>query len=268
MQLFINKLKNELYSYLQTLVEDDISQVALHFELTNPEHQGNLTLLVFPLAKMTKKNPEEMAQLLGKWMVEKNFAASFVVIKGFLNINLSAQSWQEINSNLLQIEKAVHPENIVLEYCGPNTNKPLHIGHLRNLFLGFSMGRILQEAGHRVHKVNINNDRGIAICKSLIAYKLYGNGATPEIVGKKGDHFVGDFYVKFAEVLKVQIEEGIAKGLDKKTAEKLAPITKANEELLRKWENGDNETIALWQKMNGWVYDGFKTTFDELEIDF
>jgi arginyl-tRNA synthetase len=268
MQLFINNLKNELYPYLQTLVEGDISQVALHFELTNPEHQGNLTLLVFPLAKMAKKNPEEMAQLLGQWMVENNYASSYDVIKGFLNINLSAQSWQEINSNLLQIEKVARPDIIVLEYCGPNTNKPLHIGHLRNLFLGFSMGRILQEAGHSVHKVNINNDRGIAICKSLIAYQLYGNGATPESVGKKGDHFVGDFYVKFAEVLKVQIEEGIAKGLDKKTAEKQASITQANEDLLRKWENGDIETIALWQKMNDWVYQGFRATFDDLEIDF
>lgn len=268
MQLFLNNLKNELYSYLQTLVEEDVRQVALHFELTNPEHQGNLTLLVFPLAKMAKKNPEEMAHVLGKWMVDMEVAASYEVIKGFLNINLSAKSWHEINSNLLKIEKVQNSETIVLEYCGPNTNKPLHIGHLRNLFLGFSMGRILQEAGHSVHKVNINNDRGIAICKSLIAYQLYGNGATPDSVGKKGDHFVGDYYVKFAEVLKAQIEEGIAKGLDKKTAEKQAPITQANEELLRKWENGDNETIALWQKMNGWVYDGFKTTFDELEIDF
>lgn len=268
MQLFINNLKNELNQYLYTIIGEEARQLVLNFELTNPDHNGNLTLLVFPIAKMAKKNPEEMANELGKWMVEKQYAASYEVIKGFLNINLSDSSWQEINKNLLNIEKVQNPENIVLEYCGPNTNKPLHIGHLRNLFLGFSMSRILQEAGHQVHKVNINNDRGIAICKSMIAYKLYGNGATPESVGKKGDHFVGDYYVKFAEILKGQIEEGIAQGLDKKTAEKQAPITLANEELLRKWEQGDQETVELWKKMNDWVYDGFKATFNELEIDF
>jgi len=246
---------------------------AVTINITNPDHQGDYTIVAFPLVKFSKKSPEQTAQLLGEQLKEKaGIIAGFNVIKGFLNLTLTDSYWlnrlHEIIANPAFGTFAPNGQKVVIEYCGPNTNKPLHIGHVRNMLLGFSMSEILKATGHEVTKVNIYNDRGIAICKSMVAYKRYANGATPQSTGIKGDHFMGDWYVKFNEVV---IEETRAipnAPADKDEAQKLTPIFKEAQELLLKWEAGDPETVALWKKMNDWVYEGFQQTFKLLGVDF
>lgn len=268
MQTIINHISEEIKQYLSIKYNLNSSEISLIFQNTNKDHIGNSTLMVFPLIKIIKENPETLANEIGKKALESNFIDSFNVVKGFLNLNFSLEAWNLILKNILKIEKVSQPEQIVLEYCGPNTNKPLHIGHLRNMFLGFSMSRILEEYGQNVHKVTIYNDRGIAICKSMIAYMLYGNNITPEDAGKKGDFLVGDFYVKFNEIYKSEVEKLISDGIDIKLAEKNAPIFLKAQELLLKWEAGDTETIDLWKKMNSWFYKGIQETYDFLGIEF
>jgi len=238
------------------------------FRLTNREHNGNITLLVFPLAKSAKTNPDVLAGQIGEFLIRTEYISDYEVIKGFLNLNLSIHSWDIlINDIQNQTFKTAQPQKIVLEYCGPNTNKPLHIGHLRNMFLGYAVAEILREIGHEVHKVNIFNDRGIAICKSMYGYLRYGNGTTPEIEKLKEDFFVGQYYILFSQELKAQAAPLIAQGIEKEKAENQTEIMSKANELLVKWEAGDKETIDLWNRMNQWFYNGVNQTYKRLGID-
>lgn len=241
--------------------------------LTKKEHEGDYTIVVFPLTKFSKKSPEQTAELLGNRITEKTgIVAGFNVIKGFLNLHLTDAYWlnrfREIAGNERFGTFEPKSEKVVLEYCGPNTNKPLHIGHVRNMLLGYSMSEILKANGYQVSKVNIYNDRGINISKSMVAYQLYGNNSTPESTNTKGDHFVGDWYVKFGEIVKQELV-GIANlPEDKDEAAKLTPVFKQAQETVQKWEAGDEATVSLWKQMNSWVYEGFNETFQVLGIDF
>lgn len=267
MDNIIKLLSDELNVYLGSKYPD-ISLPEFIFQPTNKEHKGHLTLMVFPLAKILKINPENLAQEFGEALTLSQYIASYEVIKGFLNLQLSHYSFQEIFQTLnSKYSRKVDSQKIVLEYCGPNTNKPIHIGHLRNMFLGYSVAEILREAGHDVHKVNIFNDRGIAICKSMIAYKLYGNNETPVDASMKGDFYVGKWYVKFNEIYNAEVLKLIEEGKTKEEAEIAAPIFKLANEMLLKWEEGDSDTIALWTKMNGWFYEGVRQTYTRLGID-
>lgn len=260
---------------IQTLygVSPDLDLIQI--QKTKREFEGDFTLVVFPLLKLSKKKPEDTANEIGD-NLKSNLAAvdSYNVIKGFLNITLNHKFW----CNTLNIvsgnkdfgfNKSESSGKVkMVEFSSPNTNKPLHLGHIRNNLLGFSVARILQANGHRVIKVNLVNDRGIHICKSMIAWQRFGNGETPLISGKKGDHLVGDYYVLFDKEYKKQIEELKAQGLSEDEAKTKAPLMIEAQEMLRKWEAKDPETIALWQTMNGWVYDGFDVTYKSLGIEF
>ncbi|MBL7778106.1 MAG: arginine--tRNA ligase [Chitinophagales bacterium] len=250
-----------------------VTEAEVTINITKKEHTGDFTVVVFPLIKYSKKNPEQTAQWLGdKLKVESGIVTEYNVVKGFLNLTLAHSYWQnKLNEIALNINYGVFTPNhqkVVLEYCGPNTNKPLHIGHVRNMLLGYAMGEILKANGFDLTKVNIYNDRGINISKSMVAYQRYGNGATPQSTGIKGDHFVGDWYVKFGEVVKSELEVIPNKPEDKDEAAKLTPIFKEAQEMVQKWEADDAETLALWKQMNSWVYEGFQETFKVLGIDF
>lgn len=276
-------LKEKLIAYFQNTYQQTLTDKEITFNKTLKEFEGDVTLVVFPLVKITKKNPELTAKEIGEYLVSSiDFIEKYNCIKGFLNLSLTTAFLSDflkaLPNDSFFYQLPSNQQKVVLEYCGPNTNKPLHIGHLRNVFIGYAMGEILKASGYEVIKVNINNDRGITICKSMAAYMLYGNGETPSSTGIKGDHFVGDYYVKFNTVVKEQLTEkykvpageDVFKyiGKDKDAVEQETPIFEKAKELLLKWEAGDEETIALWNTMNGWVYKGFKETLDELGIDF
>ncbi|MCB8963920.1 MAG: arginine--tRNA ligase [Bacteroidales bacterium] len=254
-------------------VKPDISLVQI--QKTRKEFEGDYTLVAFPLLKMSKKSPEitcrEIGEALAKSCPE---VKGFNVVKGFLNISLSLEYWANVlNTIIANKEFGFKQANsndkpVVVEFSSPNTNKPLHLGHVRNNLLGFSISRILEKSGKRVYKVNLVNDRGIHICKSMIAWLKLGNGETPETTGKKGDHLVGDYYVRFDKEYKAEIGNLVAQGMAEDEAKAKAPILLQAQELLRKWEAKDPETIALWSKMNGWVYDGFEKTYSSLGISF
>ncbi len=251
----------------------DVPLDSVTLNITKKEHEGDYTIVVFSLTKISKQSPEQTAELLGNKLKEKSgIVAKYNVIKGFLNLSLTDAYWlnrlKEISENKAYGTFAANHKKVVLEYCGPNTNKPLHIGHVRNMLLGFSMSEILKAAGYDVTKVNIYNDRGINISKSMVAYLRYGNNSTPQSTGIKGDHFVGDWYVKFNEVSKEELKNIPNAPADHDEAQKLTPIFKEAQEMLLKWEAHDAETVALWKKMNGWVYEGFKQTFNLLGADF
>lgn len=246
---------------------------AVTINITKKEHEGDYTIVVFPLTKASKKSPEQTAELLGAKLKEKSgFVASYNVIKGFLNLLLTDAYWlncmKDISGNAGHGSFAPNHKKVVLEYCGPNTNKPLHIGHVRNMLLGFSMSEILKAAGYDVTRVNIYNDRGIQICKSMVAYLRYGSGATPQSTGIKGDHFVGDWYVAWNTKAKEELQTltGLTGEFDED--QKRTTLFKEAQEMLLKWEAGDAEVVALWIKMNSWVYEGFQKTFDLLGVDF
>jgi len=266
-------LKQATVEIFQQQFNAAISPDIITVGLTNKDHEGDLTIVAFPLVKFSKKSPEQTAELLGTQLKEKtDVIAKFNVIKGFLNLTLTDDHWLQrlldISANTAFGTLPANNKKVVLEYCGPNTNKPLHIGHVRNMLLGFSMSEILKAVGYEVIKVNIYNDRGIAICKSMVAYKHLGNGSTPKSTGIKGDHFVGDWYVKFNELVKEEIKALPNPPQDKDEAQKLTPIFKEAQEMLLKWEAGDPETVALWKTMNDWVYEGFRETFNLIGVDF
>ncbi len=251
----------------------DVPLESVTINITKKEHEGDYTIVVFPLTKVSKKSPEQTAEVLGSKLQEQSgIVGKYNVIKGFLNLSLTDAYWtnrlKEITGNPAYGTFAPNHKKVLLEYCGPNTNKPLHIGHLRNMFLGFSMSEILTANGYDVTKVNIYNDRGIAICKSMIAYTKFGNGATPQSTGIKGDHFVGDWYVTWNTKAKEELQTltGLTGEFDED--QKRTSLFKETQEMLLKWEAGDAETMALWNKMNGWVYEGFKETFNLLGVDF
>ena len=250
-----------------------VAESQIQIQKTRKEFEGDFTLVVFPLVKMARKSPEAVATEIGEKLVERAFdIASFNVIKGFLNISLTKEFWATRFENLAANENYGVAEptgrTIMIEYSSPNTNKPLHLGHIRNNLLGYSVAQILAANGHNVIKANLVNDRGIHICKSMVAWLRYGNGATPESTGKKGDHLVGDYYVEFDKHYKAEIKELVAGGMSEEEAKKQAPILLEAQEMLRKWEAKDAEVRALWEKMNGWVYDGFDVTYKTLGVDF
>lgn len=245
----------------------------LQIQKTRKEFDGDFTLVVFPLLKRSRKSPEMTAQELGAHIVEHHpEIASYNVIKGFLNLSLSETFWAErfgeLRLNEAFGEAPKTGRTMMVEYSSPNTNKPLHLGHIRNNLLGYSVARILEANGHTVIKANLVNDRGIHICKSMLAWKLYGGGETPDSSGMKGDHLVGKYYVEFDKHYKAQIKELMAEGKSEEEAKKEAPIMSKAQEWLRKWEAKDPEVYGLWEQMNGWVYKGFDVTYKALGVDF
>ena len=245
----------------------------LQVQPTNQEFEGSHTLVCFPLTKVSKKNPQETAQAIGEYLVANSAVVSrFNVIKGFLNLVISDPAWVGVFNSILANPdyggSPVSGKEIMVEYSSPNTNKPLHLGHLRNNFLGWSVAEIYRAIGYTVHRVQIINDRGIHICKSMAAWKLFGKGETPQSSGIKGDHLVGKYYVEFDKAFKIQVRELIDNGLTTEEAEKQAPIMQLAVDLLRKWEAKDKETIALWKTMNSWVYHGFNATYQKMGVDF
>ena len=245
----------------------------LQLQKTRREFEGDYTLVTFPLLRRSRKSPEATATELGTYMKEHNpEISSFNVVKGFLNLVLDGSFWADRFDELAaQEDYGCQPSTgrtVMIEYSSPNTNKPLHLGHIRNNLLGYSVAQILQANGHRVIKANLVNDRGIHICKSMLAWKLYGDGETPASTGMKGDHLVGKYYVEFDKHYKAQIKELMAEGQSEEEAKKNAPIMREAQEMLRKWEAKDPEVYALWEMMNGWVYEGFDVTYRALGVDF
>ena len=259
---------------IKELYGADVNEKMIQTQATRKEFVGDITLVTFPLLKTSKKSPEITAQEIGEWLKANSVEIeSFNVIKGFLNIKFSQWFWQGVFIEMETAEDfgqlAPSGKTIMVEYSSPNTNKPLHLGHIRNNLLGWSVSKLLEANGHKVLKVNLVNDRGIHICKSMLAWLLMGNGETPESSGMKGDHLVGKYYVAFSNELKRQTKEIAAQeNISEDEAEKKAPILKEAQAMLLKWENGDKEVVALWEKMNGWVYDGFAQTYKRLGIEF
>lgn len=270
------KIQTSVIEAIQALYGQTVSAEQLTLQKTKKEFEGHLTLVVFPFLKISKKSPEQTAQEIGEWLAANSSeVAAFNVIKGFLNLTISSQSWvellNEINSTPhygVYTEPKVDAPLVMIEYSSPNTNKPLHLGHVRNNLLGFSLGEVLKANGLNVVKTNIVNDRGIHICKSMLAWKKWGNGATPESTGKKGDHLVGDFYVLFDKNYKAELADLQAKGLSKEESEAQSSLMAEAREMLRLWEAGDKETVDMWEMMNSWVYTGFDETYAKLGVDF
>lgn len=244
-------------------------------QTTKKEFEGNLTIVVFPFVKAAKKSPEATAQEIGEYLQANCEAVkSFNVIKGFLNIVIEPTFWVGVLNHIAETPdygfKPVTPESelVMIEYSSPNTNKPLHLGHVRNNLLGYSLSRIMTANGYNVVKTNIVNDRGIHICKSMLAWQKWGEGITPEKAGKKGDHLIGDFYVAFDKHYKAEVAELMEKGMSKEEAEKASPLMEEAHEMLKKWEAGDEEVRSVWRMMNEWVYAGFDETYKRLGVDF
>lgn len=251
----------------------DIEAANIAVERTNKEHEGDYTVVVFPLLRVSKKKPEDTANDLGEYLkANLKHVTGYNVIKGFLNLSLADSFWIDtLSLGLLNNEYGKGPstgKKITVEYCGPNTNKPLHLGHIRNMLLGFSVSNILEFAGNEVIKVNMYNDRGIAICKSMLAWQKFGEGETPASSGIKGDHLVGKYYVVFDKKYKEQVDQLKAEGVAEDEAKKKAPIQQEVQAMLLKWEAGDPDTVALWKQMNDWVYEGFNETFAKMGVSF
>lgn len=251
----------------------EVDASLLQVQITRKDFDGDYTLVVFPLLKMSHLAPEATGNAIGQWMLENvPEVGGYNTVKGFLNISLSNVYWNEVFAEAFRNEDfgqlPATGKTIMVEFSSPNTNKPLHLGHVRNNLLGWSVSRLLEANGHKVLKVNLVNDRGIHICKSMLAWLKTANGETPETSGKKGDHLVGDCYVAFNDIYKKEVEELVAGGMSKEEAEKNAPSLKEAQEMLLKWEQGDPEVRALWEKMNSWVYDGFNKTYADLGISF
>jgi len=247
---------------------------AVEFQPTRKDFEGDVTVVVFPMLRVVKGNPIEIGTKIGEYLQE-NIAeiTKFNVVKGFLNLVVSDTFYLDffnsiINKENFGYQKPNSKDAIMVEYSSPNTNKPLHLGHIRNNLLGYSVAEILKAAGHKVYKTQIINDRGIHICKSMLAWQKFGDGETPESSGLKGDHLVGKYYVAFNKVYKEEITALVSKGIKKEEAEKEAPILLEAQEMLRKWEAGNQAVVSLWKKMNGWVYEGFDTTYKNLGVDF
>ena len=273
MQNLNDTLKQHIQKAVQELYNVSLENVEL--QQTKKEFVGDVTLVVFSLLRHIKGNPVQIGEQIGTYLKEKvgNLVTDFNVIKGFLNLVIADTYYlnflTEIKDNpQFGLTTPNSKEAILVEYSSPNTNKPLHLGHIRNNLLGYSVAEILKAAGHKVYKTQIINDRGIHICKSMVAWLRFGNGKTPENTGLKGDKLVGNYYVAFDKAYKEEIQELIAQGKSKEEAEKQAPIFIAAQEMLRQWEAGDPEVMKLWKQMNGWVYDGFAVTYKNLGVDF
>ena len=260
---------------IKSLYGADFSAEKIQMQKTRKEFEGDFTLVVFPFLALSKKKPEETAQEIGEYLKQNQpVIAAFNVVKGFLNLSISTSYWIELLKEIDSTEKwgtVTADENsplVMVEYSSPNTNKPLHLGHIRNNLLGYALSNIIAANGNRVVKTNIVNDRGIHICKSMLAWQKWGEGATPESIGKKGDHLIGDYYVAFDKHYKAELNELMEKGMSKEEAEAASPLMAEAREMLVKWEAGDKEVRALWEKMNNWVYEGFDETYKRLGVDF
>ncbi|GAB3339994.1 arginine--tRNA ligase [Larkinella ripae] len=265
------QLKQAISAAIQSLYETPVETVLL--QPTKKEFEGLYTFVTFPLTKTTRKPPVEIGQAIGNYLQENtNLISKFNVVQGFLNLSIADAVWigelNDILANPALGQLPARNESVMVEFSSPNTNKPLHLGHLRNNFLGDSVSRILKANGYEVVKACLVNDRGIHICKSMLAYQEFGNGETPESTGMKGDHLIGKYYVWFDKAYKQQIEELIEEGMAKDEAEKKAPLLLKVQEMLRKWEQGDPETVALWEQMNSWVYAGFAETYFQIGVSF
>ncbi len=270
-----DKLVTSVISGLKALYGQDVPAAQVQLQKTKKEFEGHLTLVVFPFLRMSKKGPEQTAQEIGEYLKANEPAvAAFNVIKGFLNLTIASATWIELLNEIhadAQYGIVSADENaplVMIEYSSPNTNKPLHLGHVRNNLLGNALANIVMANGNKVVKTNIVNDRGIHICKSMLAWQKYGNGETPESSGKKGDHLVGDYYVAFDKHYKAEVAELMEKGMTKEEAEAASPLMNEAREMLVKWEAGDPEVRALWQMMNNWVYEGFDETYRKMGVGF
>jgi arginyl-tRNA synthetase len=266
-------LADSIYKALQELYA--LQAPKLSFQKTRKEFEGDFTLVTFGFAKESRRSPEQLGRELGEYLLKHNESVSaYNVVKGFLNISLSDAFWLSYFNSVKDLGslgfKPAHSsgKTIMVEYSSPNTNKPLHLGHLRNILLGYSVARILAANGHIIVKTNLVNDRGIHICKSMLAWQKFGKGETPQSSGMKGDHLVGKYYVEFDKAYKKEIETLVGQGKTKEEAEKQAPLMLEAQEMLRRWEQGDEKVVGLWKTMNGWVYDGFAVTYANLGVDF
>ena len=260
---------------VKALYGQDVPEKMVQLQKTRSEFEGSLTLVVFPFVKMARKSPEQTGQELGEYLVANCDAISkFNVVKGFLNLSISDEAWLSLLADIDKDdhygEKTASEQSplVMIEYSSPNTNKPLHLGHVRNNLLGWSLAQIMEANGNKVVKTNIVNDRGIHICKSMLAWLKWGNGETPESSGKKGDHLIGDYYVAFDKHYREEIKELVAQGMDEEQAKQEAPLIKEAHEMLVKWEQNDPEVRALWEKMNSWVYAGFDETYQKMGVKF
>ena len=270
----VSQIKPLVVKELKDLYGQQSSESELTINTTKPEFEGDYTLVLFSFVKQLKKSPEQLGNEIGESILKNNpdIFTAYNVIKGFLNLTISDNYWINfLESNHCNEKFGSKPANgqkVMVEYSSPNTNKPIHLGHLRNNFLGWSVAQILKESGFEIIKSCIVNDRGIHICKSMIAWQLFANGATPQSTHTKGDHFVGEYYVKFNDEYKRQVEGLLTQGKTKEEAEKEAPIMKATQQMLLEWEAGKPDVIDLWKKMNGWVYEGFDVTYKRIGSDF
>lgn len=267
-------LTSKVIEAVKQCYDVDVEADKVQLQATRKEFAGDLTIVVFPFTRFSKKSPEETGKQLGEYLKEHiDEIKDYNIVKGFLNIEISSAYWLgALNDSAKDIKYGYNKENsghaYMIEYSSPNTNKPLHLGHIRNNLLGWAVSEIQKANGHEVRMVNLVNDRGIHICKSMIAWKKFANGATPESTGAKGDHFVGDYYVRFDKEYKAEIKKLMEGGMEEEEAKKQAPILQEAQEMLRKWEAGDKETIDLWRTMNDWVLKGFDETYKLMGIGF
>ncbi|MBR1901742.1 MAG: arginine--tRNA ligase [Bacteroidaceae bacterium] len=271
-----DKIMKAVQAVIEELYGQQVPEKMVQLQETRAEFEGQLTLVVFPFLKMSKKAPEATAQEIGQKLVAKvpEVISKFNVIKGFLNLTINPAQWIELLESIQQnptfgfTPVTEQSPLVMIEYSSPNTNKPLHLGHVRNNLLGWALANVMQANGNKVVKTNIVNDRGIHICKSMLAWLKYGNGETPETSGKKGDHLIGDYYVAFDKHYREEVKELVAKGMDEEQAKQEAPLIKEAHEMLVKWEQNDPEVRGLWKKMNEWVYAGFDETYKALGVSF
>lgn len=262
-------IKSGIADAIASLYGETVDAETIKLESTNPDFKGDFTFVCFPYVRLSKKKPEDTAAEIGEALKTSiQQVSGFNVVKGFLNIEISDNYWLERFALHELGVKAKNSGKVMVEYSSPNTNKPLHLGHIRNNLLGYSVARILETSGYEVVKANLINDRGIHICKSMLAWQRFGNGETPESSGLKGDHLVGKYYVEFDKHYKQEIADLVASGVEKDKAEKEAPLMKAAQEMLRQWEAGNPEVISLWKTMNDWVYKGFDITYKNLGVAF
>ena len=270
--MYIQKfIRENIETALNEIFQFETNNIEL--QQTKKDFEGDITIVIFPFVKELKMNPKEIAEKIGDYLVEINSIVSYNVVSGFLNLSISDNHYLDFFNSVKYnsdygFSDTISNEAVMVEYSSPNTNKPLHLGHIRNNLLGYSMSEIYKASGKKVYKTQIINDRGIHICKSMIAWLDYGNGETPSSTNTKGDKFVGDYYIKFDQEYKKQVKELIKSGSSEEDAKQNAPILLRAKEMLIKWESGDKEVVELWKKMNGWVYEGFEETYKNLGVDF
>jgi arginyl-tRNA synthetase len=266
-------LQQSVSQAFEALFGVQVPATSVALQPTRKDFEGSHTFVTFPYAKQTRKSPDETARLIGEYLQSRTeIVARFNVVKGFLNLTLTDKVWLDVFQSLeADPQYGEFPDNgkaVMVEYSSPNTNKPLHLGHLRNNFLGYSVAEILKANGYKIFRTNVVNDRGIHICKSMLAYEKFGQGETPQSSGMKGDHLIGKYYVEFDKAYKKEVEELKGRGMAEEEAKKKAPLMLEAQEMLRKWEQGDPTTVALWKKMNGWVYEGFEQTYRRMGVWF